>query len=282
MKKFIAFMLCAIATVGVSAQKKNVEKEDVDVDFNVSDDAFSLSIAGFKIGFDNDREEPAPKDTVFSVYSERKGKSHSLSVHRSRSVVDFNLIGPIYHGWGHLTQSSYYGNWAGQGDFLQLDKALSFGLQFCTVSMTLNPSHSLKFEIGARWTYTNYYLMKRVWIDADNDLKPFPNPYGDERASTPVLRSSYIGFPVGFSYRHHGFKASASISAEWLTRQYERVRGNQQKYPLYAFSDFRSAVELAVGYHGIGAYVNYSLTPLFASGSGNDAHYLTVGFVLAL
>lgn len=279
MKKFAVLLVCVFAAAGMAAQS-----EDVDVNLHVSDDdAFSLSVAGFRIGFDKNTEK-CDNDTIFAVKRDNGSSDRSFAVYRKRhhSIVDFNLIGPIYHGWGHLTQSEYYGNWSGQGDFMQLDKALSFGLQFCTVSMTLNSSRSLKFEVGARWTYTNYYLMKRVWIDADNDLKPFPNPYGDERASTPVLRSSYIGFPVGFSYRHHGFKASASISAEWLTRQYERVRGNQQKYPLYAFSDFRSAVELVVGYHGIGAYVNYSLTPLFASGSGNDAHYLTVGFVLAL
>lgn len=278
MKRIFVTVMCALAVSGIYAQG-----EEVDVKFDLSeDDAFSLSIAGFKIGFDNNERNAEGADTLLSLHHENNGNTRNLALCRSHSVVDFNLIGPIYHGWGHLIQSQYYGPWAGCGDFLQIDKAFSFGMQFCTVSMTMNRSHSLKFNFGARWTYTNYYLMKKVWIDADSDLKPFPSPYGDETAGTPVLRSSYLGFPVGFSYRHHGVKVSATISAEWLTRQYERVKGDPQKYPLYAFNDFRSAVELSVGYHGIGAYVNYSLTPLFTPGYGNDAHYLTAGFVLFL
>ena len=251
MRRIVFLLLGALAVCNISAQ------EEVRLDYRSKDDVFSLSVGGFSIGFGDDTPKRKPW---------------------CKNTVDFQLIGPFYHGWSHLVQSEYYGKWAGQGNFLRIDDTFSFGMKFLDLSVALNRSGSLRATFGARWTFTNYYLSNRVWFYEDADGNPIPVPYSGDK-SKPVLRSSYLGFPLGLSYNLHGVRIIASVSAEWLTRSYARYKGSNTKYSLPGINDFRSAVELIIGYRGIGAYVAYGLTPMFTKGSGNDAHTLTAGFL---
>ncbi len=267
MKKLMVLLACLPAVLAASAQN------DDEVFVSSDEDKFSVSIAGFQIGFGNDSGTEA--DTVVCIHQSSEFRVYRP---RRRSQVNFELLGGFSHGWSHLVQSDYYGAWADKGDFMDLDDAFSFAMDFCKVSVTLNQSRSLSLEFGARWTYTNFYLLDRVWFDSDRNHNPVPNFYDESEGSLPVLRSSYVGFPIALKYRYRGFFMSGSVSAEWLTREYARHKGSRSKYHLNAFNDFRSAAEITVGYDWIAAYVAYGLTPMLKSGAGNDAHTLTIGF----
>lgn len=270
MKKIIAFVCMATAALAGFAQNEQVE-------INTSDDKFSMSIAGFKIDFESDGDRH-DVDTIFNVSSNGKSDK-SFTVTRKRAAhVNFDLIGPFYFGWNSLVGSNYYGDWAGQGDFLRHSSAFSFSMGFCRVSTSLNYCGSLRFTVGARWTLTTYKYMNHM-ILADNPLgNPMP-VFNSERPASK-LRTSYVGFPVGISYYKDGFRLRATISAEWLTNSYARFIDEDDKFPISGVNNFRSAVELIIGYRGIGGYVSYCITPIFNEGCGNDAHALTAGFLI--
>lgn len=240
------------------------------------DETFSLNIAGFKINFDGNNGKST--DSCRS-----KKEPVTLSIHENgivKSRISFDLIGPICHGWNNLVQSEYVGDWQGHGDFLESQRAFSFGMSFCTLSVSLNRQRSLRMNFGARWDWTRFYYNQPVVFHVDNNNHLFPVFPAEQRKLR--MFSSYMGFPLGISYHYHGVRVAANISAEWLVGSHWRYKGDKDKLKAEGFNKFRSAVELIIGYRSLGAFVSYGITPMLIKGAGNQAHTLTAGFVICL
>jgi len=194
--------------------------------------------------------------------------------------MDFNLIGPFYHGWSLLTGSQYYGDWADQGDFLAPSHLFSFGMSFCKFSVSLNPENSLILSLGARWTFTRYTLKQPVvFID---DMYGHTQPVFADSFDKGYIYQSYMGAPLGLSYKYGKFMVTANVSAEGLLSSYSKLKQDNVKYEFSALSRFKSNLDLILSYGFFGAYASYGLTPMFTKGSGNDCHMLTFGFIFGM
>ncbi len=272
-KVIISFCLLAIVS-SMYAQKPD------DVTIKSSEDKFTVGIAGFNIGFSGSEKHISNvnNDTLFHV---ENNCGTNISVIRKRPAsVHFGLIGPFYFGWNNWVNSQYYGNWTDQGDFLRISSAFAFSMSFCNLSVSLNQSHSLRWIFGAKWTITNYRFMSQMRLADDSNGRLMP-VFDNERPNS-MLRTSYLGFPMGLQYHVQGVNILATVSAEWLTNSWTRYSGEDSKFPLSGVNTFRSTAELIVGYHGIGAFVDYGLTPLFNAGVGNDVHAIAAGFLICL
>lgn len=276
MRKLLLTFLVIVMAVSAYAQKPD------DVSIDTSEDKFSLSIAGFNIDLgSSDKSSMSHKDTVFYYHHESFPKSTEFSVKRRRKAsVDFDLLGPFYFGWNNWVNSNYYGNWEGQGDFLRVSSAFAFSMGFCNLSVSLNQRHTLYWVFGTKWTITNYKFMTRMRLADDSEGRLMP--LFDEARPTSMLRTSYIGFPIGISYEYHHLTLRATASVEFLTNSWTRYNGEDDKFPLSGVNTFRSNAEVIVGYRGIAAFVDYGITPLFVSGVGNDIHTIEAGFLICL
>lgn len=272
------FLILFVIAIAVSAY---AQKPD-DVSIDTYEDKFSLSIAGFNIDFgSNEGPSTSYKDTVICYHHENSPRSTEFSVKRRRKAsVDFDLLGPFYFGWNNWVNSNYYGNWDEQGDFLRLSSAFAFSMGFCNLSVSLNQRHTLYWTFGTKWTITNYKFMSHMRLADDSKGRLMPM-YDDERP-TSMLRTSYIGFPIGLSYEYHHVTVRATASVELLTNSWTRYNGEDDKFPLSGVNTFRSTAEVIVGYHGVAAFIDYGITPLFVSGVGNDIHALEFGFLICL
>lgn len=270
MKKItILLAILACTFFGLRAQDTDELK------ISSQDETFSLNIAGFQINFDDGKSNVNSSDTC----RPKTQMVVTFGKHR-RPLVSFDLIGPIYHGWNNLVQSEYEGDWQNHGDFLMPQRAFSFGMSFCTLSVSLNRQRSLRMNFGARWDWTRFYYTQPVVFHLDNNNHLSPEFPSDQRKLR--MFSSYMGFPLGISYRYHGLKVAANISAEWLVGSHWRYKGDKDKSKAEGFNRFRSAVELIIGYRNLGAFVSYGITPMLIKGAGNQAHTLTAGFIFSL
>ena len=283
MKKIIMIMSLFIVTAFISQAQ---EPENVTI--SASENVFSLNIAGYQIGFSGTKKDASDTlkndSTTNSLHVANRSVSFTQTPEKkciivgkpTKSIVSLNLIGPFYHGWNTYPQSEYYGDWSDRGDFLKPSHSFSFGMSFCRLSISLNRERSLKINMGGRWDWTrSRYDNYHFFNDAAGHLDA-TSTNGNYR--TRVF-TSYLGFPVGLSYRLDRFKIEASISAEWLVKSYARVIKEKGKTALTGYNPFRSTVELMVSYGSLGAYVQYGITPMLAKGMGNDVHTLTIGFV---
>lgn len=268
-------------SVVLAVMTANAQRPD-DVRFETSDDKFSLSIAGFNIGLGNNDEHDLSEDTVTYRENDCPGGVHTGTcvTKEKQSLMHFDLLGPFSFGWGNWIGSDYYGNWAEQGDFLRTKNVFAFSMGFCNIDVSINRGRSVFWTFGTKWTVTSYRFMNHMLLadNADGVLMPLIDP---ERP-TSMLRTSYIGFPMGLSYRNGPVRIMATISAEFLTNSWTRYAKKDDRNSISGVNTFRSTAELIVGWGGLGAFVNYGITPLFQKGVGNDAHLITAGFLICL
>lgn len=228
-------------------------------------DNYSISVVGQQIYIksnDKQQETPAP------------------SPRRVTHDLDFDLLGPFYHGWSFLTGSSYYGDWADKGDFLQPSHLFSFGMSFCKFSVSLNARKTLYLSLGARWTFTRYTM--KVPVVFEDDMSGKTQPVFYESTDKGYMYQSYMGAPLSLYYEMDKFKVTAAVSAEGLLASHSRLKNSDKKTEFTALNPFKSTAEIILSYGCLGAYAAYGITPMFRPGSGNDCHLMTFGFVFGI
>ena len=67
-------------------------------------------------------------------------------------------------------------------------------------------------------------------------------------------------------------------TAELLTKSSVKYKNpGKTVYQINGINPFRSRLSLSTNWEGYGFYIDYTLTPLFKPGTGNDAHTLSLG-----
>jgi len=251
-----------IFALGMASSVSFAQEDSIQI--NPDKEKFSMDIAGFQI----------------KLGSEGKN-GPVLEMDKPKSKANFSLIGPFTFGWSCLTNNHYYGDWAGNGDFLRQRNCFTFGMSFCSLDFKM--AENLRFLIGARWSCTNYNFGSPVVLEDDESGRTMPwFPVVGTQKTGCKMYHSYMGVPIGLSYEVEKFSVRFSVSAEALLKGYSRWEEEDINHYFSALNTFKSRAELIFGYDFFGAFASYDLTPMFVPGSGNDCHLITFGFVVAL
>jgi len=266
MRKIVILILA----LGMASSVSFAQEDGIQI--NPDKEKFSMDIAGFQIKLGSEGENGS---------TTKKGSRFFEKDEKTKAKANFSLIGPFTFGWSCLTNNHYYGDWAGNGDFLRPKNCFTFGMSFCSLEFKM--AKNLRFLIGARWSCTNYDFGSTVYLKDDPFGKTMPNfpPDGTGKDGCKMYHS-YIGVPIGTSYEVDKFSVRFSVSAEGLLKGYSRWDFENINHYFSALNTFKSRAELIFGYDFFGAFVSYDLTPMFVPGSGNDCHLMTFGFSVAL
>ena len=87
---------------------------------------------------------------------------------------------------------------------------------------------------------------------------------------------------LDFDSIHTGSTSSSQEASEftkmlYITRLSKYKNPQKTVYQVKGLNSVRSRVSLCTNWEGFGLYVDYSLTPLFKPGVGNDTHTLSFG-----
>ncbi len=253
---------------GVVVYNDGTIKSEDGTKFYNDNNNISMEIAGFRI-------------KLGSRKSTKTIPSISLKMNRTKNKLNFDLIGPFSFGWSTLTNNNYYGDWAGQGNFLLQSNCFTFGMSFARIELAL--SKHLEFDAGFRWSCTNYNFGTPVILVDDlrgKTMPLFPTP--EKMGYTGKMYLSYMGIPVGLSFKANNLTIGFNVSAEILLQGCSKWKEEKTEYNFSALNTFKSRAEFILGYHKVGGFISYDITPVFVPGSGNDCHLLTLGFMVAI
>ena len=97
-------------------------------------------------------------------------------------------------------------------------------------------------------------------------------------AGVGIMVAQYFGGSAGFGFRiskvHFIFDFEACI----LGQSYVKYKNpGKTRYDISGLNNIMYNVGMEASLHGGGIYVDYSLNPVFRTGTGNDGHILSIG-----
>ena len=198
-----------------------------------------------------------------------------------RRILSTTLVTPMDIGFNVLTGTDYKGQWEDNGDFLDMRGGKSIRFAFDIAGLTVNMDRASRwvFNTAARFTVDNYrFLDNSVTLSRGEDgtLMPAATPAGTKKSKVAV---TYMGIPIRISFTpYKELTITAEASANVLLKAHSKYAFPKVKENLPGFNPFRIGVGGAIDYNGFGVYCDYSLTPLFKSGTGSGARTLSIGF----
>ncbi len=201
-----------------------------------------------------------------------------------RSRVSPTLLSGSEYGFIIPTGIDYGAYPAGSDRFFDLRSGKSFHLASTLIGLKVEMGRRrlFSFATGLRYTIDNYRLSNSSVTLGHEDGMVVPVVL-DERADKSKLRVTSLGLPLTFSCR-----AARNLSVA-LSGYFDFTMGANAIYkrpkvkqPLAGVNPFRFGVGAAVGYHSVGVYVRYSVTPLFEDRVGPGVHPLSIGLCLDL
>ncbi|MEE0236398.1 MAG: hypothetical protein UD961_09625 [Bacteroidales bacterium] len=255
MKRIITLLALIAIASAAHAQTDSL------VVFDTQGDKLGISIAGFNIALgENDKEEYTDE----YIYHEPR-----------KNAVTANLLGFSYGGTA-LTAMPYYGPWEGEGDFLDI-YAGRFDLEGASWTVSLDKRGIFYYRIGVLASFDIYSFNNNVTLynNESGDLMPRPLE-GNVKKSR--LRTTYCGVNMGLGFKIHKVMLMVSGTAEILGNASVKYKNpGKTVYQIKGLNPIRSRISLSSTWDGFGLYVDYSLTPVFKPGTGNDAHTLSFG-----
>ena len=258
MKRIITLLALIAIASATHAQTDSL------VVFDTQGDKLGIRIAGFNIALgENDKEEYTDE----YIYHEPR-----------KNAVTANLLGFSYGAIG-LTSMPYYGPWEGEENFLDnyAGSSLRFDLEAASWTVSLDKRGLFYYKIGVLASIDSYRFTNNVTL-YNNDLgELMPMPLeGNVKMSR--LRAGYCGVNMGIGLKIHKVMLMLSGTAEILTNASVKYKNpGKTVYQVNGLNNIRSRISLSSGWDGFGLYVDYSLTPVFKPGAGNDTHSLSFG-----
>ena len=252
MKRIIIFFAAwAIASVA-SAQT------DSPLVFDTKGDNLGISVAGFKISL-----------------GESKGERESTLKSSKQVIAQF---AGLSYGANVLTYEPNYGNWAGESDFMTDDIASTrLGIEALGLQISLNKKRTVfvKASMSANFDFFRFKNAMTMVENEDGILLP-------QQLSGAVKKSkmvaSYIGAGAGFGFEVSCLKVIFDFNMDVLVGSHVKYKNpDKTKYHIGGFNNIRFRPGVSVLLNDLGVYADYSLTPLFREGVGNDGRVLSIG-----
>lgn len=250
MKRIITFFATlAIASVAYA-------QTDSPVVFDTQGDKLGISVAGFNISLGEDRS--------------------SSSVKKPKRVST-NFAG-ISYGINVLTHEPNYGNWADEANFMTDNiGAGRLGIEALGVQVGLDRKNNVFFKASLNASIDMYRFKKAMTLINDEGGALMPEPISGEVKKSKMV-TTYVGVGAGFGFNLSSVKLTLDFNVDALASSYVKYKNpDKTKYSINGFNNIRYRTRASISLHDFGIYADYSLTPLFREGVGNDGRVLSIG-----
>lgn len=255
MKRIITLLVLIAFASAAHAQTDSL------VTFDTKGETLGISIAGFNISLGEDEKEEYIDEYI---YHEPRKKA-----------LTANLLGFGY-GATALTSMPYYGAWEGKQDFLE-GNGFRFDLEVASWTLSLDKNGRFYYKMGVLTAWDSYRFTNNITLVNDDSGKLMPARL-EGKVKMSKLRTTYCGVTMGLGFKLHKAMVMLSGTAELLTKASVKYKNpGKTVYQIKGLNSIRSRVSLSTNWEGFGLYVDYSLTPLFKPGVGNDTHSLSFG-----
>lgn len=259
MKRIITLLAVLATSVAAHAQTDSL------VVFDTQGDKLGISIAGFNISLGENADTGSAIDNfLFPAPSRRK--------------VTTNFL-----GWGLggmvLTPSPYYGPWEGQKDILDVYPSNSTRIDIGVVNWTIPlDRRGISYcRVGTMFSYDSYRLRDNITFENNPEGELMPIPLDGQLKQTR-LKANYWGLNMGLGFKISKVMFMVQGTAELLTKSAVKYKNPRKTvYQINGVNPFRSRLSLSTNWEGYGFYIEYTLTPLFKPGTGNDTQALSIG-----
>lgn len=195
---------------------------------------------------------------------------------------------------GHWT-GFYYGfvNASGTPDFMDLDWAGSFNMQFNFVkhSINLSPRNNMGLVVGLGFDYQRMkFADKNLTVTTEQGhLVPLSlDALGINNVKRSTFKTLYLSIPLLYEVQFPArYRKNLYVSAGFVggirmhskTKVVYRDHGKQKRKEKDSFNmiPFKADVTGRIGYRGISVWGSYTLTNMFKGGHGPEIHPYTVG-----
>ena len=239
-------------------------------------------------GNDKESEKDGPAGSSLTIGAchyglniDRNGVSEYYEIEGERPPrVSGSLgIASLDFGFNILAGTEYYGPWADQGNFLDMNgwKSIRVAWEPASVTIALDRKAHVSLVAGVRILADNY-TFSRPYTLVYNDMDNVVPAKIDGYVKKSKLVATYIGIPIRLSFRigsdlHITGYASGDLLLNGRTKYKKpKVKGN-----ISCFSPFRISAGGSITYNNFGVYCEYGTTPLFKDGTGADTHTVSVG-----
>lgn len=250
MKRIITFFATLAITSVAYAQT------DSPVVFDTQGDKLGISVAGFNISLGEDRS--------------------SSSVKKPKRVST-NFAG-ISYGINVLTHEPNYGNWADEPNFMTDNiGAGRLGIEALGVQVGLDRKNNVFFKASLNASIDMYRFKKAMTLINDEGGALMPEPISGEVKKSKMV-TTYVGVGAGFGFNLSSVKLTLDFNVDALASSYVKYKNpDKTKYSINGFNNIRYRTRASISLHDFGIYADYSLTPLFREGVGNDGRVLSIG-----
>lgn len=251
MKRIIILFATMAIALNAHAQTDSL------VTVDTKGDGLNFNIAGFSVKLEG-KDEPKKK----------RYRPHGT-----------NVLG-VKWGVTRLTDSPYYGDWAGMGNFLNLSgKSNSLSIEPISWHVRLDRKGIVWINTGICGTWDNYHVFNPITLvnDENGHLMPM---HIEEEIKRTKMNSFYLGASLGLAFRIGNVKIGANVTPEVLCYSESRYRTTDKvkhKTEIQGVSPVRLKVGGTMMIDCFGVYVDYGLNPIFKDGTGNDARMVSIG-----
>jgi opacity protein-like surface antigen len=252
MKRVIILIAALAMTSAAFAQT------ETPVVFDTHGDNLGISIAGFNISL---------------------GKDDRAAVKQKPKRVVTNFIG-LSFGANVLSYEDNYGNWAEENNFMT-DKTSAYriGVEVMGVEVSLDRKSNVFFRASLNNSNDFFSFKNPMTLINDEAGALMPAPItGDMKKSRMV--ASYLGVGAGFGFNISKVRLNLDFNVDALCgarAKYKCKDTGKTKYDVSGLNNIRYRTGASITVDDFGVYVDYSLTPLFRQGVGNDGRILSIG-----
>lgn len=249
--KRIIILVAALAM----ASAANAQTE-APVVFDTHGDNLGISIAGFNISL---------------------GEDDRATVKQKPKRVTTNFAG-ISFGANVLTYEDNYGNWAGEGNFMADNTAAGrLGIEAMGIQVSLDRNARVFFKASLNGCWDIYRFKDAITLVNEEDGALMPAPIGGTVKKSNMV-ASYFGVGAGFGFMISKVKLTLDFNVDMLSHAYVKYKNPKKtKYDISGLNSIRYRTGVSVSIHDFGMYIDYSLTPVFREGVGNDGRILSIG-----
>lgn len=195
---------------------------------------------------------------------------------------------------GHWT-GFYYGfvNASGTPEFMDLDWAGSFNMQFNFVKHSINLSsrNNMGLVVGLGFDYQRLKFADKnltVTTEQGHLVPVFLDDLGINNVKRSTFKVLYLSIPLLYEVQFPArYKNNLYVSAGFIggirmhskTKVVYRDHGKHKRKEKDSFNmiPFKADVTARIGYRGMNVWGSYTLTNMFKGGHGPEIHSYTVG-----
>lgn len=230
---------------------------DTPVVFDTQGDNLGISIAGFNISLGED-------DRNSSVQKPKR--------------VSTNFAG-ISYGLNVLTNEPNYGNWTDEPNFMTDDiGAGRLGIEAMGIQVSLDRKGNVFFKASLNASIDMYRFKRAMTLINEDGGALMPEPISGVVKKSKMV-TTYVGVGAGFGFKlSRSVKLTLDFNVDALTDSYVKYKNpSKTKYDIGGFNNIRYRAGASISLYDFGIYADYSLTPLFREGVGNDGRVLSIG-----